>query len=139
MNDLSKEREAILKNIQEGSNARPREAAGVETPLHYRKLQTYLLLLYQAYLRAETALEPALKMGVWRMVQLDEGFRLKIEQTQFDILKKRSDTIVSDWEQAKDVLFPLEISETAVQGTTSKENIFGEYKEMAHLLLDYSG
>ncbi len=136
MNDFSKEREAILKTIQEGSDSQGVAATSKETPLHYRKLQTYLLLLYQAYLRTEIDLEPTLKMALWRMVQFGEGFREKIEQTQFDILQKRPDRITEDWEQAKEVLFPLAAPTTAKQLATSKENILKEYKEMAHLLLD---
>ena len=138
MNDLSKEREAILKTIQEGGNSRHTEATSAQIPLHYRKLQMYLLLLYQAYLRAEVELEPALKMALWRMVQFNEGFRQKVEQTQFDILQKRPDAIPTDWELAKEVLFPIAASVTTTPIAASKEKILTEYKETANQLLDHS-
>ncbi len=138
MNDLSKEQEAIIKTIQKGGNAQHMEATSADVPLDYRKLQTYLLLLYQAYLRTETALEPGLKMAVWRMVQFNEVFRQKIEQTQFDILQKRPETITTDWEQAKEVLFPIEDGVASKELTASEEKILMEYKETANQLLDYS-
>ena len=139
MNDLSKKREAILKSYFEEGPSSGQE--GLEDPVgsDYKRLKTYLVLLYQSYLQRETILEPDLQMALWRFVQLDETYREKVALARFAILKTPSENITGDWETSKDILFPFKEGAPAATLEAAKERIIAEYKEIVWDLLEQQG
>ncbi len=74
---------------------------------YYQKLEAYLLLLYQAYLKQEAMLEPEIRAAIWRMVQLREDFPIKIRMMQLQLLNYETDDFNGEWNQVKDSLFPI--------------------------------
>jgi len=100
-----------------------------------KKVETYLLLLYQAYLRGETRLEPNLQMAVWRKVKLHADFPTKIRLAQLQCLEISSDDIDAPWDIAKEKLFPEKDINFNVVVPKEQENIIKGYKEKIKTLL----
>ena len=101
--------------------------------LYYKKLCSYLLLLYQWYLRGETDLEPEIKMALWRMIQLKDDFSSKIRMLHQDYAQKDPGELNSDWEKVKDIIFPERVR--TVSTSDQNDNLIIEYKETVLQLL----
>jgi len=85
MNDLSKKtEEEVSRAIPSGND----EHASEE---HYgKKLDAYLLLIYQAYLKKETQLEPKIKTTLLARVKRDKDFAFKVRMMQLDYLNLKT-------------------------------------------------
>lgn len=103
--------------------------------MHYKKLSAYLLLLYQAFLRGETLLEPDIKMGLWRMIQLNNDFRSKIRMTHLDYLQRDITNLEAPWEELNETLFPERNAFDANTLNEKKDSLIKEYKETVTELL----
>lgn len=135
MNELHKKKEASKDN-----NFIPGAIPqGIDIPstseLYYKKLCTYLLLLYQSYLSGETALEPEIKMALWRIVQLNEEFGTRIRLTHLDYLQKDATNLNAPWEEARSTLFPFKIAFAAKHLEEEKDKLIREYKQTVIELL----
>lgn len=135
MNDLFKKRETILKNLLEGGMVSDKDGEDTAMELFYGKLEAYLLLLYQSYLKGETVLEPKIRMALWRMVQFKEEFRAKIQLTQLNILARGQNKIGTNWDDSKDNLFPVDELKARKPPTAEQERHIEEYKEIVLGLL----
>lgn len=103
--------------------------------LYYKKLGAYLLLLYQSYLREETVLEPEIKMALWRMIQLDEEFRTKIQMSHLDYLGNSTKNLNASWEVVRATLFPKEELLAIKSLNDEKTKLIKEYKDAVTVLL----
>lgn len=101
----------------------------------YKKLGAYLLLLYQAYLKKETRLEPETKAALLRMVQFDQDYAAKIRMMQLDQLNKEFPMLDAVWDEARDILFPIEESEILVPVSDTREKTIVAYKAAVSTLL----
>ena len=99
--------------------------------VHYKKLMAYLLLLYRSYLKGETNLEPALKMAIWRMVQLQKEFALKIQLAQSELTDTKKMNLDADWSDLNELLFPKKETTLQTELTSKQENLMKEYKAAA--------
>lgn len=117
-----------------GANPEGRDIPST-TELYYKKLNAYLLLLYQTYLRGETVLEAEIKMAIWRMVLLNKDFHSKIKMLHLDYLKKDITNLDAPWEEAEDILFPMEESIALKSLNKGKVNLIKEYKDAVSALL----
>lgn len=134
MNDLREKNEED-QNGAETTGADPREAS----PQYHKKLEAYLILLYQAYLKKETALEPEVKAAIWRRVQLQENFPVKIRMLQLELLNYETDNFDGEWNQVKDSLFPVKEDEVLDSLSAEREKQIREYKETVFELLQLPG
>lgn len=97
--------------------------------LCYKKLGIYLLLLYQSYLKGETTLEPEIKMALWRMVNFDKEFPVKIRMTQLDYLHVDHVGLDTAWDETEDRLFPDEEMKRKSSLSKQREQTIKDYKE----------
>jgi|GEM_PF-5883834 len=121
MNDLHEKKENDIRDS--------------ETQLRYKKLSVNLLLLYQAYLQKEALLEPEIKASLWRMVQFQEGFPMKIRMMQLDYLSFETDTIAGEWDAVKDSLFPIKDDEVLDSLSAERKRKIQEYRDEIFSLL----
>ena len=106
--------------------------------LFYKKLAAYLLLLYQSYLKRETELEPEIKMALWRMLKFNKEFPVKIRMTLLDYLNSDELDLEAEWDDIKDVLFPIEELELKKPLKRERNKMIIEYKEaVTELLASY--
>jgi hypothetical protein len=105
------------------------------TQLFYKKLAAYLLLLYQAYMKSETTLEPEIKMALARMVKFDSAFAAKVRMTQMDYLNVRVHNLEAEWDEEKDDLFPIEERGIRKTPNPKRGEIIDEYKKAVAELL----
>jgi len=108
---------------------------GSETQLRYKKLSANLLLLYQAYLQKETTLEPEIKASLWRMVQFQEDFPMKIRMMQLDYLSFETDNFDGKWDKIKDSLFPIKDAQLLDSLSAERKKQIQEYKAVVLELL----
>lgn len=134
MNDLREKNddtpdraEATGENAHEASQA------------HYEKLEAYLLLLYQAYLKKEALLEPEIKAVIWRMVQFRKDFPMKIRMLQLELLNYESDNFDEAWDEVKDSLFPIKDFELLDTLKDERKERIVQYKVEIFKLLGPSG
>ena len=114
MNDLHEKKENDIRDS--------------ETQLRYKKLSANLLLLYQAYLQKEALLESEIKAAIWRMVQFQEDFPMKIRMLQLELLSFETDTINGEWDAVKDSLFPVKDDEVLESLSEERSAQVQEYK-----------
>ena len=135
MNDLDKKNTTDFMGYHSPEDI-PRELDKPSTSeLFYKKLMTYLLLLYQSYLKGETVLEPKIKMAIWRMLKFDKEFPIKIKMAQQEYLTTDALDLEADWDDVKEVLFPGEKLQAKKPLEKEKEDIIKEYKETVTQLL----
>ena len=130
MNDLHEKKENGFHGSETTENS-----PLAETQLRYKKLGGYLQLLYQAYLKKETPLEPEIKAAIWRMVQFQEDFPMKIRMLQLDYLSFETDNFDGPWDEVKDSLFPIKDACLLDTLTDQRKKEIGGYKEMVFGLL----
>ena len=130
MNDLHEKKANDLDGSEKNGHD-PQEAMRS----YYKKFSAYLLLLYQAYLKKETLLDPEIKAAIWRMVKLQEDFPVKIRMLQLDLLGYETETIDGEWDAVKDRLFP--IKDIAILDAIPAERAtqIKEYKDVIFELL----
>lgn len=124
MNDLSKKREEEISG--ETSSGKDTQASGQG---YYKKLSSYLLLIYQAYLKKETQLEPQIKASLFRMVKLNQDFPLKIRMLQMDYLHPENEISAGEWDETKEILFPWEDLEIPLSLSEERGKTIDNYKE----------
>ena len=103
--------------------------------LYYKKLEAYLLLLYQAYLKKETLLDAEIKATIWRMVQLQEDFPMKIRMLQLELLGYETDNFDGPWDAVKDSLFPIKDFELLAIVTAERKKEIAGYSKAVRVLL----
>lgn len=101
MNDLSKKEET---KIEESSASRKEASSSSE--LLQKKLENFLLLYFQAYLKGETAIEPVIRVAFLSIVKQDEDFAFKVRMMQLDYLKLENSELEGEWNEDKEDLFP---------------------------------
>ena len=130
MNDLREKNEED-QNGAEMTGADPRETS----QMYYKKLEAYLLLLYQAFLKKEALLEPEIKAAIWRRVQLQEDFPIKIRMLQLELLSYETDNFDGEWNQVKDSLFPVKDDKVLDSVPEERSTQIQEYKNVVFELL----
>ena len=135
MNDLHNKNETINGGLMDSDDFPPGLGKPTTAQLYYQKLGAYLLLLYQSYLKGETTLEPAIKMALLRMVQFNKDFPSKIRMAQLDILNKEFKNLNAAWDDASEVLFPIETDEAQNALDETHTATILEYKEAILTLL----
>jgi len=133
MNDL-REKNDEDQDGAEMTGEDPRETSR----LYYKKLEAYLFLIYQAYLKKETLLKPEIKAAIWRMVQLQEDFPVKIRMMQLELLSYETDNFDGEWNQIKDSLFPVKDDEILDSLSAEREGQIQAYKDAIFELLGES-
>ena len=118
-----------------GGNELAGNTSHASEEIFYKKLGAYLLLLYQAYLKKETRLEPETKAALLRMVQFEQDYAVKIRMMQLDQLNKEFPMLDVAWDEARDILFPIQESEMLVPVSDALEKTIGSYKEAVAALL----
>jgi len=106
--------------------------------LYYKKLEVYLSLLYQAYLKKEIVLDAEIKAAIWRMVQLQEDFPMKIRMLQLELLGYETDDFDGPWDTVKDSLFPIKDFELLGTSTAERKKEIQDYKKEVFKLLKLS-
>lgn len=119
MNDLSKKEE---RHIEE-------KVTSVANVLLQKKLETYLLLLYQGYLKAETALAPEIRAAFLNLVKQDEALALKVRMLQLDYLHLEDVVLEGAWDTANEKLFPRQDLETLKEISDAREKTLASYRE----------
>lgn len=121
MNDLSKKEETRIEE---------RKASGKEvvasSELLQKKLQNYLLLYYQAYLKGETVIESEIRSAFLSLVKQDEDLAFKVRMMQLDYLKLEDSELEGEWNEDKEELFP-DVVEQPIDA--QRKNTLTEYKE----------
>ncbi len=101
MNDLSKKEETQIEEI----NASRKEPSS-SSELLQKKLENFLLLYYQGYLKGETVIEPEIRAAFLSLVKQDEDFAFKVRMMQLDYLKLENSELEGKWNEATEELFP---------------------------------
>ncbi len=130
MNDLHEKKENDLDGTEKTVHS-----LHEDTQSYHKKLSAYLLLLYQAYLKKETLLEPEIKAAIWRMVKLQEDFPVKIRMLQLDLLGYETDSIDGEWDEVRDSLFPIKDFKLPDSLTSERKSQLKEYKDVIFELL----
>lgn len=103
MNDLSKKEET---RIEERKASGKEVVASGELELLQKKLQNYLLLYYQAYLKGETVIESEIRLAFLSLVKQDEDLAFKVRMMQLDYLKLEDIELEGEWNETTEELFP---------------------------------
>ena len=123
MNDLSKKEETQI----EETKASGKEVVA-SSELLQKKLQNFLLLYYQAYLKGETAVEPEIRSTFLNLVKQDQDFAFKVRMMQLDYLKLENSQLEGKWNEATEELFPkVEVTEQPI--TEERKNTLSDYRE----------
>lgn len=123
MNDLSKKDETKIK----AATASKKEASSTNALLQ-RKLESFLLLYYQAYLKGETVIEPKIRSAFLSVVQQDQDFAFKVRMLQTDYLKVENLELEGIWDETSEELFPkIALVEQPV--TAHRKKVISDYKE----------
>lgn len=135
MNDLHEKTSGDFDESEVTGNAHKEARKRSDTQLLYKKLEVYLVLLYQAYLKKDTLIEPEIKAAIWRMVKLREGFPTKIRMMQLDYLNIETENFDGEWNEIEDSLFPIKDFELLESLTPERKKQILEYKEVVFELL----
>jgi hypothetical protein len=123
MNDLSKKEETKI----EASDA-VRKEASASNELLQKKLESFLLLYYQAYLKGETVVEPKIRSAFLSLVKQDQDLAFKVRMLQLDYLKLEHIELEGEWNEANEELFPeIAIIENPI--AAHRKNTIAEYKK----------
>lgn len=127
MNDLSKkEATPIEEKATPSANA-----------LLQKKLESYLLLSYQAYLKGETAIAPEIRTAFLSLVKQDKELALKVRMLQLDFLHLENLALEGPWNEATEVLFPkVEALDKPLD--EGRQNTLNEYRDTILELLNSS-
>ncbi len=129
MNKLQKKRE-VEKNSAVVPKILSQQLEMLSTSeLHYKKLSAFLLLLYQAFLRGETSLEPDIKLALWRLILLNTDFRAKVRMAHLDYFQSDISNLAAPWEEVKETLFSKQLAFDTNTLSEEKNNLIKEYKE----------
>ena len=93
------------------------------------------MLLYQAYLKGETDLEPEIKSSLFRRVNLSETFAIKIRMVQSDGIDNGRENFQGEWDNDLDVLFPSEEIQMESSLPTERKDLIASYKAKVLKLL----
>ena len=98
-----------MNDLDKNSKIKPRKNNNSEQTssdiTQAKKLETYLILLYQAYLKGETDVEPVIKASIFRRVHLDQEFALKIRIIQSDYIDNGRKNFQGEWNNEHEILF----------------------------------
>ncbi len=133
MNDLSKKEEIKI----EETKASGKEVTATSELLQ-KKLENFLLLLYQGYLKGEIPIEPEIRVAFLNLVKQDPDFAFKVRMLQLDYLQLENSELEGMWNEATEELFPkVTIAEQPVD--EQRKKTLTEYKGTIHELLNSSG
>ena len=133
MNDLSKKEET---QIEETSTSK--KEASIASELLQKKLENFLLLYYQAYLKGETTIEPEIRAAFLSIVQQDQDFAFKVRMLQLDYLKLENLELEGEWNEVTEELFP-EVATVEQSVDADRKKTLTDYKETILDLLKSSG
>ena len=133
MNDLSKKEETKIE-----ATGAVRKEASMANELLQKKLESFLLLYYQAYLKGETAIEPEIRTAFFNLIQQDQDLAFKVRMLQLDYLKLEHIELEGEWNDAKEELFP-KIDAIDKPIAADRKNTIDGYKETVLDLLGLSG
>lgn len=123
MNDLSKKEETKIE-----ATGAVRKEASSSNELLQKKLESFLLLYYQAYLKGETGVEPEIRTAFLSLIQQDQDLAFKVRMLQLDYLKLEHIELEGEWDEAKEELFPeIAIIENPI--AADRKNTIVAYKE----------
>jgi hypothetical protein len=128
MNDLDKNRK-IKSQKRNSSEPKSSEISPG------KKLETFLILLYQAYLKGETDLEPQIKASILRRVNLNQEFALKIRMIQSDYFDNGRENFQGEWNNELDVLFVVAALKKLKPVSIERQDIIRAYLEEVLKLL----
>ncbi len=128
-------KEMLLSGVEIQANGPDEHIGAEEEQAFYRKLQAYLLLLYQSYLKNEATLEPDIRMAIWRMLRFDQEFLAKIQMAQQFYLSADNVKLDDDWDEVKERLFPYKSNEIEEAVGIKTEKLIAGYKEVVSELL----
>jgi hypothetical protein len=123
MNDLSKKEKTKIE-----ATGAVRKVASSSNELLQKKLESFLLLYYQAYLKGETAIEPEIRTAFFNLIQEDQDLAFKVRMLQLDYLKLEHIELEGEWKEVKEELFP-EIAIIKNPIAADRKNTLTEYKE----------
>ena len=129
MNDLSDKEETQI----EVKDSKKETSASSE--LLQKKLESYLLLYYQAYLKRETSIEPAIRLAFLNSVKQDEALAFKVRMLQLDYLNLENVELEGTWDEKEETLFPLQEAETLKQISDERKKTLVSYQETIAQLL----
>ncbi|MFK7811787.1 MAG: hypothetical protein AB8B59_04785 [Maribacter sp.] len=123
MNDLSKKEETKIE-----ATGAVRKEASSSNELLQNKLESFLLLYYQAYLKGETVVEPEIRAAFLSLIQQDQDLAFKVRMLQLDYLKLEHIELEGEWNDSKEDLFP-KIDAIDKPIAAHRKNTIEEYKE----------
>ncbi|MEP3210746.1 MAG: hypothetical protein ABJN95_16205 [Maribacter sp.] len=127
MNDLSK-KEATPKEDK---------ATTKENSLLQKKLESYLLLSYQAYLKGETVLAPEIRTAFLSRVKQNEELAFKVRMLQLDYLHLENLVLEGPWDELTELLFPkIEALDKPLE--EGRQHTLDEYSDTILALLNSS-
>jgi len=118
MNDLSKKEEIHIKE----------KATATTSALLQKKLESYLLLLYQGYLKGETDIDSEIRTHFLSSVKQNEELALKVRMLQLDYLHLENVELEGEWDETTEKLFP-EVEAVDKPLDEAREKMLIEYKE----------
>lgn len=133
MNDLSNKEETKIEKT-----GTVRKEASPSNELLQKKLESFLLLYYQAYLKGETSIEPEISAAFLKLIQHDQDLAFKVRLLQLDYLKLEHIELEGKWNEAKEELFP-KIDAIDKSIAKDRKNSLVAYKETILDLLVLSG
>ncbi|MFS4492670.1 hypothetical protein [Maribacter sp. 2308TA10-17] len=123
MNDISKKEEMQIEEMKAS-----RKEASSASELMQKKLQNFLLLYYQGYLKGEIAIEPKIRAVFLQLVKQDEDFVFKVRMMQLDYLNLKNRDLEGEWNEDNEELFPkIAILEKPVD--VHRKKTLADYKE----------
>lgn len=123
MNDLSKKEETKIEET-----GAVRKEASLANELLQKKLESFLLLYYQAYLKGETLIEPKIRTAFLNLIRQDQDLAFKVRMLQLDYLKLKHIQLEGEWNEAKEELFPkMDAIDKPID--VHRKNIIAKYKE----------
>ena len=128
MNDLSKKEETQLEEKAKASSS---------STLLRKRLESYLLLLYQGYLKGETDMAPEIRSVFLNFVKQDEALAFKVRMLQLDYLNLEHVELEGAWNETTETLFP-EVEAVDKPLVAEREKILSEYKEIILEMLNSS-
>ena len=129
MNNLSKKEEM---HIEKKAKALSSNTA------QQKKLESYLLLLYQGYLKGETDIALETREAFLSFVKQDEDLALKVRMLQLDLLNLENIDLEGEWNETTEELFPkIDFVDTPVEEHRTKA--LTDYKETILEILESLG
>lgn len=133
MNDLSKKEETQIEE-----NRASKKEASASSGLLRKKLENFLLLYYQGYLKGEITIEPDIRTPFFNLVKRDQEFAFKVRMLQLDYLQLENRRLEGVWNEASEELFP-KVATVENPVDVHRKKTLSKYKQAILELLNSSG